>query len=302
MKKLLASAALVILSLGAHAAPVTETFNYTGAAEVFNVPPNVTSITIEARGAQGGAVSTSPAPQGGLGATMIGTFAVSGGQSLSVVVGGRGNSDVSSSGGGGGSGVSRAGTPLIVAGGGAGVDYQDPAYAGQHAVVATSGVIGGGSGGAGGVAGGPGGNNIYSGTNISQGGNGFNDGASGSVGLNGITADTTQTDGSFGLGGGGGSVGEGHCNCGGGGGGYSGGGSGQINNSGGGGGSFNDGTNQQNTAGNNSGNGVVIITYDEPAAAPVQVPTLSFWALLLLAITLGAAGLRTFRRNQIVSI
>jgi hypothetical protein len=263
MKKILLAIYCLCSGLIAFAQPVTTTFNYTGSVQTFTVPSCVTSLTIETRGAQGGAVTAqSPFPQGGLGATMIGDFTVAPGDVLSLVVGGRGNSDPSSSGGGGGSGVNLNGTALIVAGGGAGVDFQDPTFTGQDAVITSDGVTGNGGGGAGGTAGSAGGNNVYSGNNISQGGNGWNDGNTGSTGLSGSSPNTTFTSGTWGLGGGGGSVGYGWCNCGGGGGGYSGGGSGQINQSGGGGGSYNAGTNQNNTPGNNSGNGLIIITYN----------------------------------------
>lgn len=288
-------AVAVLWSLGV-SAQTTDTFGYTGAAQSFVVPVGVTSVTIEARGAQGGAVTTFPAPQGGLGATMAGTFAVTAGDVLTVVVGGRGNTDPSSSGGGGGTGVSRAGTALIVAGGGAGVDFQDPSYAGQHAVVTLAGIAGNGSGGAGGVGGGAGGDTVYSGTHISRGGYGWANGAGGSLGQNGVTSNTTQTNGSFGLGGGGGSVGTGWCNCGGGGGGYSGGGSGDINTSGGGGGSFNSGTSQLNTAGNNTGDGLVRITY-QVAVVQTPVPTLDFWTLIAMVVSLGVAGIILGRRT-----
>ncbi|MCB1701124.1 MAG: hypothetical protein H6985_04800 [Pseudomonadales bacterium] len=293
MKKLLVLATLLALPVGA----LAETFNYTGAAQAFTVPAGVTSVTIEARGAQGGEVTGySPYPQGGLGATMIGTFDVNPGDELTIAVGGRGNPDPSSSGGGGGSGVSLSGVPLVIAGGGAGVDFQDPLYAGQHAVVTETGVSGSG-GGAGGTAGAAGGNTTYNGVNISQGGNGWNDGSSGSFGLDGTSPITTYTAGSFGLGGGGGSVGYGLCNCGGGGGGYSGGGSGGTNNSGGGGGSYNAGTDQANTPGVNAGDGLVIISYVSTAPAPTAtpVPTLPLYGLILTALGLLAVAGRRLR-------
>jgi hypothetical protein len=141
--------------------------------------------------------------------------------------------------------------------------------------VTSGGVTGSGAGGAGGTGGGNGGDNIYSGSNISRGGNGWNIGNNGSTGNNGVSPNTTHTNGTWGLGGGGGSVGYGWCNCGGGGGGYSGGGSGQINASGGGGGSINNGTNQSNTAGNNAGNGIVIITYSTSGSVPATPTSIS---------------------------
>lgn len=243
-------------------------FTYTGAVQNYLVPPGVTFIRIAARGAQGGDVTAqTPFPVGGNGASMAGDFVVVPGSTLSVVVGGKGNNDPSTSGGGGGSGVSAGATPLVVAGGGAGVDFQDPDYAGRHATTANNGLNGnGGDPGLGGVAGADGGDHPYTPTNISRGGRGFNAGSAGSTGANGTSTNTTVTNGTFGLGGGGGSVGYGWCNCGAGGGGYSGGGSGDINQSGGGGGSFNSGANQTNVAGDNTGNGTVTITILSPIA------------------------------------
>lgn len=270
MKRILSFVSASIVSIGLYAQPVTNTFNYNGSTQTFTVPPCVTSITINAKGAQGGAVTGySPFPQGGLGATMQGDFAVNPGDVLTIIVGGRGLSDPSSSGGGGGSGVNLNNTVLIVAGGGAGVDFQDPGYAGQHAVTTSNGVSGnGGAPGLGGTGGAAGGDHAYTPNDISRGGNGWNVGNNGSTGVAGTSLNTTFTAGTWGLGGGGGGVGYGFCNCGGGGGGYSGGGSADINNSGGGGGSYNIGTNQVNTAGNNTGDGVVTITYTPGVGVP----------------------------------
>ncbi|HTL80958.1 MAG TPA: T9SS type A sorting domain-containing protein [Bacteroidia bacterium] len=276
MKKNLLLLFGLAISFTGIAQTTSSTFSYTGGVQTFTVPPCVTSVNIEARGAQGGAVTNySPYPQGGLGATLIGDFAVTPGDVLTIIVGGRGNSDPSSSGGGGGSGVNNGTTVLIVAGGGGGADFQDPSFAGQDAVISNNGVTGNSGGGAGGTGGNSGGDIIYTSTNISRGGKGWNDGNSGSTGLNGVSTNTTYTLGTWGLGGGGGSVGYGYCNCGGGGGGYSGGGSGQINHSGGGGGSYNIGTNQSNTAGNNSGNGQVIISYVVGVGTPASPSAVS---------------------------
>jgi hypothetical protein len=248
---------------GGVASSGADTLTYTGALQTFTVPPCVDSVWIECWGAQGGAVTAqSPFPQGGLGARMRGKFAVTPGQVLNVVVGGRGNSDPSSSGGGGASGVADGSTPWIIAGGGGGHDFQDPGYAGVHAVVTPDGVNGnGGQPGLGGIAGADGGDHAYTPNEISRGGRGWLAGNAGSTGLSGLSSSTTFTAGTWGLGGGGGSVGYGWCNCGGGGGGYSGGGSADINQSGGGGGSYNVGVQQNNSGGVWTGAGQVIITW-----------------------------------------
>ena len=112
---------LCLLWSNALQAQVTETFNYTGAVETWTVPAGVTSLTIKAEGAQGG--STPSSEPGGLGAVMTGTFTVTPGATLNILVGQQGGMG-SSSNGGGGSFVTDAGNnPLIVAGGGGGITF-----------------------------------------------------------------------------------------------------------------------------------------------------------------------------------
>lgn len=80
-----------------------QTFNYTGAPQLYVVPDGITSITVTASGAQGVAPGTSTA---GRGATVSATISVSPGETLQINVGGSG-----SHGGwnGGGTGVTTAG-------------------------------------------------------------------------------------------------------------------------------------------------------------------------------------------------
>ena len=98
------------------------TFSYTGSIVNWTVPPGVTSITVDAWGAAGGYYSgTTP----GNGARIVGTFSVSPGNVLSLLVGQCPGSTTLYSAGGGGSfaalGSSYAtATPMIVAGGGGG--------------------------------------------------------------------------------------------------------------------------------------------------------------------------------------
>ena len=240
------------------------TFNYTGALQNWTVPAGVTQVTIQAKGAQGGTVTTGGYP-GGLGADMTGDFAVTPGQILNIVVGGMGNPETYSSGGGGASGVGIGASTLIVAGGGGGINLGDQDYPERHATVNNSGNDGSSYFNSGGMGGNDGADNIFEDINISRGGRGWNSGNAGSFGLNGSSPNTSTTNGTFGIGGGGGSVGSSFCNCGGGGGGYSGGGSGNINSSGGGGGSYNAGTNQTNIGGSNTGDGMVVISYSNCA-------------------------------------
>ena len=259
------------------------TYTFTGAPETFTVPPGITSITITASGGQGAGGGAA----GGLGATMIGTFTVTPGQVLDIIVGGIGlfESPGNSGSGGGGSGVIDAGTPLIIAGAGGGGAINE---VGQPGLTTTS---GGNSSGAGGTAGSGGQKGYWAGDcGWAAGGGGFlGDGYGGDSGWDGgplpgslgiygggkshANGGAGGTDGgcsfaypNFGIygcgGGGSGSHG------GGGGGGYSGGGGGQYNfgggsmmSGGGGGGSFNSGTAQINTAGDHAGAGEITIDY-----------------------------------------
>ncbi|MEY3411727.1 MAG: hypothetical protein RIQ70_413, partial [Bacteroidota bacterium] len=114
----------------------TISFSYTGLLQNYTVPAGVTSIVIETFGAQG--KSAQVGQIGGLGARMKGTFAVTPGDQLLILIGGEGTwSGVGSGGGGGGTFVVKinpssldvitagpyAGTkvtPLIISGGGGG--------------------------------------------------------------------------------------------------------------------------------------------------------------------------------------
>ena len=231
--------------------------------------PSTATYTIEVSGAKGGDL---PGYTGGYGATMIGTFSLTSGQQLKIVVGQMGinisGSNVASGGGGGSFVTDNNNTPLIIGGGGGG--RRNTSGSPSHGNTSTSGSnsCGGGAGGSngnggsssepyGGGTGGPGGGLLTNGgpcgncssTSI---GIAFVNGAAGGY-ANGGSA----SSGGFGCGGGG-------CWCyrgtPGGGGGYSGGGSGSNDGCGGGGGSYNNGTNQQNTTGLNTGMGAVIIT------------------------------------------
>src|SRR5688572_19273605 len=81
-------AALAVASPSADAAPVTETFAFTGAAEDFVVPAGVCEVAIEATGASGGEGALGDV--GGLGGTAATTIEVTPGETLIVRVGGQG--------------------------------------------------------------------------------------------------------------------------------------------------------------------------------------------------------------------
>lgn len=239
----------------------SQTFSFTGSLQTWVVPACAATITIEARGGQGGNT-------GGLGARMIGTFNVTPGSTLNLVVGGSGGNSSGNSnnsgGGGGGSFVYQGNTLLIAAGGGGGrCVYSGSVHSGAHGTTngngnSSSGGHAGGTSGMGGTTtsyggGGGGWSGSASGAIGGQGGlsfaggNGFCSGGGGGCGGTGA----------YGGGGGGGNAYGG----GGGGGGYSGGGGGSDPHHGGGGGSFNSGTNPSNTSGFQTGAGTIIITY-----------------------------------------
>jgi hypothetical protein len=244
--------------------PGSASFAYSGSIVNWTVPACVTSITITAKGASGGYY---PGYTPGYGASMTGTFAVTPGQVLSILVGQSPGSCSCFPGGGGGTFVALGGTyssatPMIVAGGGGG------AYSGYSGVGApttndgTGSWPGTGGNGAPAVACGGGGGGFYSnGGNDTYygypGGKGFWQGGAGaSVGGG-------YQNGGFG----GGAVADyvGSCNTvAGAGGGYGGGSAynnGSYNGSGQAGGSYNGGTSQSNTPNNNNGNGSVTITW-----------------------------------------
>ena len=246
----------------------SQTLSYTGGAQIFTVPTGVTTISIEAFGAQGGNGNFAV---GGNGARMYGEFVVTPGQIINILVG---QQPAGSNGGGGGSFVvdQFTGTPLVVAGaggGGSGVccGVSNVGGIGVISNNGTSGINAGGGTGTGGTAG-NGGNLGSDGQNGGAGGGFLSNGANGfggsTGGLSYLNGGNGGVFGPGGYGGGGGSICAGQDCCGGGGGGYSGGGSsggGPEWGSGGGGGSFNSGTNQNNSSGLRQGNGQVIISW-----------------------------------------
>jgi hypothetical protein len=226
--------------------------------------PATGNYIITARGAQGGGTSYGDGRAGGLGAVMVGTFNLTQGQKIKILVGQMGGvqSNYSSYGGGGGGGTfvaTQDNIPLIVAGGGGGATGNGSSTNSTiNALTSTSGQQGGSSGGAGGTNGGGGGQ----GSGAPNGGGGFIGNGVGSYVansfINGGTGSGSCTPGAEGFGGGSGS-----CGGGGGGGGYSGGGGGGnccggSTGGGGGGGSYNNGSNQNNSISNTSHGNVVI--------------------------------------------
>lgn len=249
----------------------TATYNYTGGAQTFVVPTGVTSVDVDARGAQGGS-STTYGNQGGQGARVQTTFSVTSGTTWNIYVGGAGTNTNSSSGAaraGGFNGGANGGTGACCGGAGGG-GASDIRVGGTALTDRT--VVAGGGGGAGGFGAGA----------FGAGGTG---GLTGSAGGNGGVAATGGGGGTAGAGGGGGAAGAGGPGAagtignggvgglgtnnggGGGGGGYYGGGGGgghsPANYAGGGGGgsSYSAGTSSSYTSGYNAGNGSIILNY-----------------------------------------
>ena len=237
--------------------------------------PQTTNYLITCAGAKGGNGS---AGQGGLAAIMIGTFALTGGDILKIMVGQMGENGTNQGGGGGGSFMTTIlNSPLICAGGGGGGELQAHSLSvlkgGTTATTGNAGTnglsnvttsVGGINGGGGGTsfqlptqsaAGGGGllsnGSNA-GGSPAAQGGLAFVNGGTGGL-FNGGGA------GSGGFGGGGGADWYSWTGAGGAGG-YSGGGGGTYYGVGGGGGSYNIGLSQTNTGSNNAAMGYVTVT------------------------------------------
>ena len=237
--------------------------------------PQTGSYIIEVWGAEGGS-STGYPHTGGKGARMKGTFTLSQGAVLKILVGQLGDDVRCTPGGGGGTFVTYSNnSPLIIAGGGGGASTD---YDGIDAVTSTSGTANTANTADGGTDG-NGGGACTTGSHSGGGGGGLlSDGEDGSYNKgrgysflnNGIGGDQVRGGGQYGGFGGGG--GTSYCTVGGGGGGgYSGGAGGEHYNqcgpndnkrsAGGGGGSYNAGSDTDNSAGVREGHGQVIIIY-----------------------------------------
>ena len=253
-------------------------FNYTGALQTWTVPAGVTSITIDAYGAQGYPGNAA----GGYGGLASGNLAVTPGQVLYIYVGGQGGYN-----GGGIGGLSQNGT--YGGNGGGASDVRVSGTALNNRVIVAGGGGGGGRdgsypycqpspAGAGGSGGGTAGSSGYSSTCACAGGG--TGGDAGTLSAGGVAGShsgactragwTAGTDGSFGTGGNGSTstYASGSGGAGGGGGGYYGGGAGGNGSDttpgggGGGGSSSTSGvTSGSTSSGVRSGNGYISFTY-----------------------------------------
>lgn len=263
MMSLLGLGALLVL-----AAPVTGravTVNFTAPCSTVDwpVPAGVTSITVDAWGAQGGQGGTAAAT-GGLGGHATATIAVTPGETLHVNVGGQGSfgtgpASAGCNGGTAGGGEGGEGVNTFAAGGGGSSDVRQGGTALANRIVVAGGGGGGGfnnAGGAGGgTAGGPGAS-AQGGTGGTQAGPGTGGGAGGEKG----------GDGALGQGGAGGSNASTAGGGGGGGGGLNGGGGGGGGDLGGGGGGGSGFVPAGGTLveGQQAANGLVTFTYSAP--------------------------------------
>lgn len=133
-------------------------FTGTGAVQTFVVPAQVTSIRVIAVGADGGERNNGKACggsgySGGAGARIEGTYAVTPGQTISLLPGSPGASGNCESGGGGATGVYIAGNLAIIAGAGGGDDNTGKGGGGQAGLNGSNGYHPGGHCGSGGLAG-----------------------------------------------------------------------------------------------------------------------------------------------------
>ena len=249
-----------------------QTFAYTGSQQTFTVPACVTSITVDAYGAQGGISAYSGTSVPGNGGRVQATLAVNPGDVLYLYVGGKGGDQpISNAGGfnGGGTGGAKGNTGSYPYGGGGGgatdIRINSSNLVDRILVAGGGGAPGGdgcngntvSGGNGGGLIGGAGGTSASCQSTVGS-GQGGTQSAGGAAGCYGATCGGA---GSSGLGGNsynnGGSVGAG------GGGGYFGGG-GSAYGGGGGGSNFVDavkGSAVTHTQGSRAGNGEITISW-----------------------------------------
>lgn len=253
------------------ATPGSQSFSYTGSIVNWTVPAGVTSISVDAKGAQGGSQPEFGINYGGRGARIVANnITVTPGQTLKILVGQAGTNGSSDDGCGGGGGTyltTSSNTPLVIAGGGGGdgADQQginasltttstangDASRAGSAGP--NGGLANDGSGG-GGLSG-----NGANGATTTSGGLAFTNGGTGGVGLR---------NGGFGGGGAGGTSTEGA----GGGGGYAGGPGGSSGTDAGGGGSSYSLVTPATATATQTGNGSLLITYTSVGCASTRTP------------------------------
>jgi hypothetical protein len=249
-------------------AQTTVTFNYTGAAQTFTVPPCVTSITVDVWGAKAG---NNGSYAGGNGGRVQATVPVTPGEVLQIMAGQQGvntstNNPPVFNGGGGVYSYVSAGTAGT---GGGASDIRRTPYGNADRLVVSGGGGGGGYTNVGGHGGGLiGQDGVPYPSWPNSGGKGGTQSAGGAAGVACCSCPTYTTAGAIAQGGNGAGDGAGG---GGGGGGYFGGG-GSCFAGGGGGSSYTAPgvTGVTHTQGYNTGAGQVIITYTPSGGVPPQ--------------------------------
>ena len=282
-------------------------FNVSDGIQIWTVPVTG-SYTITAVGAKGGRGNQGV---GGTGASITGTFSLTQGAKLKMIIGQSGTDSASLNGGGGGGSFVQNNADLtatgilVIAGGGGGGAYNPHAtnvnavttnssqpgwYGNTNSSLANPASSGNGgsvfdrSGGGGGGFSGNGASSTNSSCNntCGVGGTAFKNGGAGGAG-------------SYAGGFGGGASGDwNYYTGGGGGGGYSGGSGGYYYGGGGGGGSYNNGTSQTNLAGSNNATGYVTITLTSSpdTTAPTFTSSSTFSAAENIATSATAATIR----------
>lgn len=256
-KKLFKISSLFLFGAFVANAQTTVTFTYTGAMQTYTVPAGVTSITVDAKGGEGGLASAGTS-SAGLGGRVQAVLTVTPGEVLNLYVGGKGVNAISTAGGAGGfNGGGLGGTWSGGRSGGGGGGASDIRQGGN--TLTNRKIVASGGGGTG--------NNFITGN-----AGGYGGGLTGADGLTGsyLGGGATQSvggapNGALGIGGPGG-VGQ---TGGGGGGGYYGGGGSQWE-GGGGGSSFTDPigvTSFTHTGNFQTGNGEIKITTPAMASA-----------------------------------
>ena len=199
------------------AAQASTVVNFTtvGAA-TWTVPTGVTSVDVVAIGGSGATASSGFGGLGGSGARVSATMTVTGGQSLSLFVGGGAEAGHASNAGGGSSSVNAGtvGNQIIAGGGGGGMEGGDGGAGGGASGAGNDGggtsPGGGGSGGTGGTSGGGGASNGGDGNGGPGGGFGGGQGPMGAAyGGYGSAGDNQFGQGGAGGGGFGGGAGSG---------------------------------------------------------------------------------------------